>query len=107
VNAQLMAMMRANPGASASTLAGLLGLGVGAVCGRWSRLGKAGLLVKCANGRWRLPTPDDHLIDEIEEASEFETIERARPAYDRTRWVQPINYFVRIETGFFDCRRFG
>ena len=50
---QLLETMRANPAASASVLAGIVGVGIGLIAGRWRRLAARGLLVKDRRGHWR------------------------------------------------------
>jgi hypothetical protein len=110
-NERLLQAMRQYPGASAAQLASVLGAGTtGMVIGRWNRLGAAGVLVRCADGRWRFPTPGDRLTGETgEEDSEFVTIERSppMPEPDPAKWVKPINYLIRAETSSFACARFG
>jgi hypothetical protein len=105
LNARLLAAMRSNPGASASALAGVLEISKSAIAGRWSRLGREGLLIKCADGRWRLPS----IAEPDEEASEFEALERSppAPAFVPGAWVQHVDRYVRVSTSLFDCRRFG
>jgi hypothetical protein len=52
---QLLETMRANPTASASVLAAILGVGIGCITSRWQRLAAQGLLVKDKRGiggRW-------------------------------------------------------
>jgi hypothetical protein len=56
---RLLEAMRRHPDASASALAGVLEISKNVIAGRWSRLGREGVLVKCADGRWRLPTPGE------------------------------------------------
>jgi hypothetical protein len=103
----LLSAMTAHPGASASALADILHVGKGSVAGRWGRLGQRGVLVKCADGRWRLATQKRPIVEDEEDAW-GETIERLPlPAFDPRLWVKPINDFVRVETGPFDCRRYG
>lgn len=100
---RLLEAMKANPGASASALAGVLEISKNAIAARWNRLGREGVLIKCADGRWRLPSS----AEPDEEASEFEAVERSPPvpAFDPSRWVQHVDRFLRTETGLFDCRR--
>ena len=79
INARLLDAMRRYPGASAAQLASVLGYGTtGMVTGRWHRLGAAGILVRCHDGRWRLPAPRERPIGETdEEDSKFGTAESA------------------------------
>jgi hypothetical protein len=108
LNERLLAAMRANPDATTSFLGGVIGRSPGAIVGRLRRLGRKGALVQCANGRWRLPQPGEQPSAELgEQAPELETAERARPPYDPSRWVQHIDYFVRVSTSMFACARFG
>jgi hypothetical protein len=109
LNARLLAAMRSNPGASASALAGQLEISKNAIAGRWRRLGREALLIKCADGRWRLPTSGDlPSVEPDEEASKFETIERSSlPAFVPGAWVQHVDRYVRVSTSMFACRRYG
>jgi hypothetical protein len=107
---RLLEAMRQHPGASASALAGQLEISKNAIAGRWNRLGREGALIKCAGGRWRLPTPGERPSAEVDdEASEFETLERSPPipAFVPGAWVQHIDRYVRISTSMFACARFG
>jgi hypothetical protein len=102
-------VMRAHPEASASALADVLGCTKATVVGRWYRLGRAGALIKCAGGRWRLSGPADKPSAEPDdEASEFEAIEHAPlPPYVPGARVQHVDRYVRISTSLFACARFG
>jgi hypothetical protein len=95
-NREFLEAMRVNPAASAAELAAVLKISKSALVGRQRRLGREGALVQCRDGRWRLPTSDDRLIDEIEERSEFEVAERSPsvPAFDPTRWVQHVDFYL-------------
>jgi hypothetical protein len=107
---RLLEAMRQYPGASAPVLAGILRVSLGTVAGRRNRLGREGVLVKCADGRWRLPAPGERPSPEVDdEALEFETTERPppAPAFVPGAWVQHVDRYVRVSTGLFDCRRFG
>jgi hypothetical protein len=107
---RLLEAMRRHPGASASALAGVLKISKNAIAGRWSRLGREGVLVKCAAGRWRLPTLGERPSPEVDdEGLEFETTERSPsvPAFIPGAWVQHVDRYVRVSTSMFACRRFG
>jgi hypothetical protein len=72
------------------------------------------VLIKSADGRWRLPTPEERPATEVgEEASEFDgdqgraTTLIGVPAFDPSRWVQHVDRFLRTETSLFYCRRYG
>ena len=108
-NREFLEAMRVNPAASAAELAAVLKISKSALVGRQRRLGREGALVQCRDGRWRLPTSDDRLIDEIEERSEFEVAERSPsvPAFDPTRWVQHVDFYLVWNSGPFACRRYG
>jgi hypothetical protein len=51
---------------------------------------------------------EDRLTAEIdEEPSEFETIERTRPPFDPSRWVQHVDFYLLLNPSPFACRRYG
>jgi len=112
---QLIETMRANPTASASVLAGLIGVGIGSITGRWRRLAARGPIVKDRRGHWRAVElrPSDAAVridGDEDEVPEFET-PRATPLffYDANTWVNHINYFVDLvfNPSPFACRKYG
>jgi hypothetical protein len=72
---------------------------------RLNRLGDRGVLERTPTHQWFIArtAPDVN----AHELSEFEIAERARPPFDRSRWVQHVDRYVRASTSMFACVRFG
>jgi hypothetical protein len=74
-----------------------------AVRSRLNRMHDRHALVKVGRNMWAVAGNAGD-----EPVSEPETIENTpRPAFDPTRWVQHVDFYVRTETNMFACRRFG
>jgi hypothetical protein len=100
----LLAVIALSPGLRACEIAPLLTEPAGATATRRQRLGDRGLIERIGH-RWYAAgaAPDA----DASGLSEFEIIERARPPFDRTRWVQPISYYLVFNPSPFACRRYG
>jgi hypothetical protein len=106
---QVLAFLHERPGAATAEVIAAVDDHPAAILARLYRMRDRGDIAKVGRGQWRLPTPVEPPIGEIEEEiSEFETAERmSSPAFDPTRWVQHVDYYVRVETSMFACARFG
>ena len=88
---QLLTAMRLNPGASASALAGLLGVGKGAIVSRWRGLDRRRLIEKANSRSWVVAA------EPIEAGSKLQPDEGPFP-----RWVKPIGAYARRESAHAD-----
>jgi hypothetical protein len=100
----LLAVIADRPGLRQAEIAALVTEPVGSTATRLNRLGDRGLIERTPTHQWFIAGAN---ANAPEEASEFEMIERTRPAFDPLVWVRHIDFFVRIETSMFACRRFG
>jgi hypothetical protein len=104
---QLLEAMHANPTASASGLAHILGdASRSAIVGRWRRLSAQGLLAKDRRGRWRVADRERPAV-EPDEVSEFEAPERPPLPASDSRWVRHIDFYTVWNPGLFSWSRFG
>jgi hypothetical protein len=105
---RVLSAMRIVSGGSSSEIAALAGCTRSAVLSRMPRLARLGLVTK-AGGHWRFAERDAHPHHEGD--SEFETPERSTFvfAFDRTRWIWPIDFYVDrvFNPNPFACRRYG
>jgi Winged helix-turn-helix DNA-binding len=102
---QILETLRDHPGLTSRELMRLVNAKRGSTLDRLQRLRVRGAIERDGRG-WRLR--DERPIAEAsEETPGAETPERTRPAFDPSRWVQHVNWFLRRETSWFDCRRFG
>jgi hypothetical protein len=101
----ILETIRDHPGSTSRELMRLVDAKRGSTLDRLQRLRVRGAIEKDGRG-WRLR--EERPIAEVnEEEPEAETPERTRPAFDPARWVQHIDYFVRVSTSMFACARFG
>jgi hypothetical protein len=102
---RLLETIRDHPGSTSRELMRLVDAKQGSTLDRLQRLRARGAIEKDGRG-WRLQEKRP-IAETSEEAPEAETPERTRPAFDPSRWVQHIDYFVRVSTSMFAPARFG